>query len=58
MKLAISIDEASKSIGLGRSTIYDLINSGKLKSLKIGSRRIISIESLNEFLRSSFGGDE
>lgn len=36
----ISVSEAIKLYGMGRSTIYRLINNGKIASVKVGSRTI------------------
>jgi excisionase family DNA binding protein len=49
-KLTVSIKEASQLSGLGRSTIYEAMVSGKLKAKKSGKRTIILIGELNDFL--------
>ena len=38
--------------GIGRSTIYTLLNAGKVKSHRIGSSRVIDRESLDAFISS------
>jgi excisionase family DNA binding protein len=38
---AYRINDASRAIGLGRSTLYKLINEGKLKSVTIAGRTLI-----------------
>jgi hypothetical protein len=38
--------------GLGRTTIYDALGSGDLKSIKIGKRRLITIDWLRAWLLS------
>jgi excisionase family DNA binding protein len=35
---------------VGRSTIFDLIGSGKLRSVKIGARRLVPESALVEFI--------
>ena len=42
----ISIMEAAKILSLGRTSIYDLINSGALETRKIGRRRLVTVESI------------
>lgn len=45
----VSIKEASRLLGLGRSTIYVLINEGRLQTRRIGRRTLIprtAIEAL------------
>ena len=51
-KLAFQINEAVAASGLGRSTIYDLIRQGKIKTLKAAGRRLILREDLEAYLQS------
>jgi excisionase family DNA binding protein len=48
--LAVSPAEAGRLTGIGRTTIYNAISSGDLKSLKIGARRLVRVEALREWL--------
>jgi excisionase family DNA binding protein len=48
--LAVSPVEAGRLSGIGRTTIYHAISSGELKSLKIGARRLVTIEALRQWL--------
>jgi excisionase family DNA binding protein len=50
--LAVSVEDAAKRAGLGRTEIYRAIKSGNLKSLKIGKRRRIRVDALREWLIS------
>lgn len=49
-KFALSIDEAAERSGLGRSTIYDLMQCGQLAYTKIGARRLILVADLQALL--------
>lgn len=49
-KLAVSVIEAAGLAGVGRTTIYEAIQDGTLKSLKIGKRRLIRTEALRDWL--------
>jgi excisionase family DNA binding protein len=49
-KIAVSTDEAADLAGIGRTTIYEAIRSGDLKSLKIGRRRLIRVDALHDWL--------
>lgn len=51
-KITVSIMEASKALSLGRSKIYELIQSGDLSTLKVGRRTLIPVASLNAFVNS------
>jgi excisionase family DNA binding protein len=50
-RTALSIPEACISAGVSKDLIYDAINSGELSSLKIGRRRLITPESLHEWIK-------
>lgn len=49
-KVGYSIEEAAQSLGVGRTTVYDLMNSGDLESVKVGRRRIIPVDAVGAFL--------
>jgi len=49
-RLAYSVEEAGQMIGLCRRTIYELMTSGQLRSVKIGRRRLVRHTDLVEFL--------
>jgi excisionase family DNA binding protein len=48
--LAVSPAEAGRLAGIGRTTIYHAISSGDLSSLKIGARRLVTVEALRKWL--------
>jgi excisionase family DNA binding protein len=50
--LAVSPAEAARLAGVGRTTIYEAIGGGALKSVKIGKRRLITIEALRAWLHA------
>ena len=50
--LALNVPEAARLAGVGRSTIYTEISSGKLKIIKVGRRTIITMEELRSWLAS------
>ena len=49
-RLACSVDEAARLTGLSRDLRYDEIRRGNLASVKIGRRRLITRQHLNQFL--------
>lgn len=51
-QLSLSIEEVCTATGLGRTKLYQLINSGELKARKIGKRTIILKDDLDAFLAS------
>lgn len=46
IQFTASIAEAAKALGLGRTSIYALINEGRLETIKIGRRRLVKVESI------------
>jgi excisionase family DNA binding protein len=48
--LAVSPAEAGRLVGIGRTTIYHAISCGDLKSVKIGARRLVTVEALRQWL--------
>ena len=51
-KVAATINEATQITGLGRSSIYQLINDGKLTRRKYGNRTLILVDELEAFVKS------
>jgi len=49
-KLAYSVKEAVHATSLQKSTIYNLINAGKLESRRVGGRTVIMADSLRRLL--------
>ena len=41
-----SVIEAAGILGVGRTTVYELLNNGEIKGVKVGSRRLIPDESI------------
>ena len=39
------------SLGLGRTTTYRLIKEGRLRSIKVGRRRLVPADEIARFLR-------
>lgn len=51
--------EAAARLGLrSRSAVYDLINAGELRSLKIGARRLIPDDELRRFIRARLAAEQ
>lgn len=47
---AVRVDDACRLTGLGRTTIYELLKSGRLRSVKVGRARLIDWASLRTLL--------
>lgn len=46
--ISVSPDEAARLAGIGRTSLYVALAKGDLKSIKIGTRRLIKIEAIHE----------
>jgi excisionase family DNA binding protein len=51
----IRVEEAAKLLDIGRSAVYDLIRSGRLRSVKIGRSRRIPREAVDEVITALAG---
>ncbi len=49
-RLAYSIDEAARLTGLSRDLLYDQMRCGNLPYVKVGRRRLITRQHLQQFL--------
>lgn len=47
---AVSVEEAARLLSLSRTSLYELLDAGCIRSLKVGSRRLIPTAALDEFL--------
>jgi excisionase family DNA binding protein len=45
-----SIDEVMQRLGVGRNTVFNLLGSGELRSVKLGRRRMVSAQALRDFI--------
>lgn len=50
--LAISIDETTKVLGLGRTSIYGMIADGRLETFKLGRRTLVKTDSIRRLVES------
>jgi len=48
----LSVKEACARLGIGHWAVYQLIHQHALKTLKIGKRRLISTNAIDEFIKS------
>lgn len=47
--IAISIEDARKALGIGRTKLYELIGEEKLQTFRVGRRRLVTVESIRAF---------
>ena len=44
--LFVSINQTAKALSIGRTSVYELINSGELDTKKMGRRRLVTVASI------------
>lgn len=51
-----SVDEAAAALRLSKSLLYELIRSGRLRTVKAGRRRLVPVSALAEYVASLEAG--
>jgi excisionase family DNA binding protein len=51
--VATSVTGAAQALGIGRTSIYALIREGRLKTVKLGRRTLITVESIQRLIEQS-----
>ncbi len=49
-KMTLTIDEFSAAMGLGRTKVYELINTAGFPAVRVGRRVLIPVDLLHEWL--------
>lgn len=56
-RLLLRPEEAADVLGIGRSKLYDLLATGEIESVHIGSCRRIPVEGLHAYVERLRAGD-
>src|SRR5689334_13281350 len=48
--IVLTVEEACKALRVSKWSVYQLIRSGKLATIKIGSRRVVPVAALHELV--------
>jgi excisionase family DNA binding protein len=48
--ITTTINAAAQALGVGRTTIYDLIRQGRLEKIKLGRRSLVTISSIRRLV--------
>lgn len=46
----MSVEEAGRRLGIGRSLMYELIASGQIAAVKVGRRRLVPVQELRDWV--------
>jgi excisionase family DNA binding protein len=52
-QLTISVEEMAKQLGISKPTAYMLTNSEGFPILKIGKRKVVPVQGLQEWIRKN-----
>jgi excisionase family DNA binding protein len=55
--LTLSVREAVRVTGLGKTTLFKLIDTGKLRRVKVGKRTLIPFTDLKKLVAAESEGD-
>lgn len=50
MQVLLSIPDAGARLGVSRSSVYNLMNCGALRTIKIGKRRLIPAAEIDRYV--------
>jgi excisionase family DNA binding protein len=48
--MLVTVEEAAVLLCIGRTTAYELVMSGNLKSVKVGRRRLVVREGIRDYV--------
>jgi excisionase family DNA binding protein len=54
-RLTLTIREALRATGIGKTTLYKLIDHGKVRRVKIGKRTLVRYDDLQKLVASEAG---
>jgi excisionase family DNA binding protein len=49
----LSIDDAAAALSIGRSALYDELAAGRLRSVKVGRRRLIPAGAIGQYIEQA-----
>lgn len=53
----LDVDEAAAALGVGRSSTYQEISAGRLRSVKVGRRRLVPASAIAERIHAAARGE-
>ena len=50
-RILLTVEQAAEVLAVGRTTVFHLIRTGQLATVRIGRLRRVSVDALHEFAR-------
>jgi excisionase family DNA binding protein len=50
----LTVPETAAALRVSRSTVYELLQSGRLRGVKIGRRRLVAASEITEIIRRGY----
>lgn len=57
-RIALCINEACAALGIGRSSLYELIATGRIRSALVAGRRLIPVKELERLVDAGMHGSD
>jgi excisionase family DNA binding protein len=51
--LTVSPKQAAQSLGIGLTKLYELINEGRIETLKLDNRRLVKVDSIRALVKAA-----
>jgi excisionase family DNA binding protein len=55
VRLALRINDACAALGISRSSLYEMMNAGVIRTAMLAGRRVIPVSELQRVLSQSLG---
>ena len=53
VRKALSVEMVAEMLGISRSMVFKLIRIGKLRSVKVGTRTLVPVAAVDEFIEQN-----
>ena len=53
VRKALSVEMVAEQLGISRSMVFKLIRLGKLRSVKAGTRTLVAVAAVDEFIEQN-----
>lgn len=57
LPLVVTVPEAGKLLKVGKNRMYELVSSGRIRSVRIGNKKLIPLRVLLDWLESEAKGN-